>query len=36
MYFPDSRLHVAVISNSERLRADALGLKIAEELLGAK
>jgi CubicO group peptidase (beta-lactamase class C family) len=36
MYFPDAELHVAVISNSERLRADALGLKLAEELLGAK
>lgn len=36
MYFPDARLHVAVISNSERLRADALGLQIATDLLAAK
>jgi CubicO group peptidase (beta-lactamase class C family) len=33
MYFPDATLHVAVISNSERLRADALGLAIAQDLL---
>jgi len=33
MYFPDASLHVAVISNSERLRADALGLALAEDLL---
>jgi len=36
LYFPDAQLHVAVISNSERLRADALGLAIAEALLGPK
>lgn len=36
MYFPEAQLHVAVISNSERLRADALGLALAEELLIAK
>ena len=35
MYFPDEALHVAVISNSERLRADALGLALAQELLRA-
>lgn len=36
MYFPDEKLHVAAISNSERLRADALGLAIAEACLGSK
>jgi CubicO group peptidase (beta-lactamase class C family) len=36
LYFPDTALHIAVISNSERLRADALGLALAESLLGAK
>jgi CubicO group peptidase (beta-lactamase class C family) len=36
MYFPDAGLHVASISNSERLRADALGLALAEALLAAK
>lgn len=36
MFFPDDGLHVAVISNSERLRADALGLVLAEALLGTK
>lgn len=36
LYYPDAKLHIAVISNSERLRADALGLALSEELLGAK
>lgn len=35
LYFPDEKLHVAVISNSEVLRADALGLTIAKDLLSA-
>jgi len=36
LYFPDERLHVAVISSSERLRADQLGVALAEELLAAR
>lgn len=36
MFFPDEDLHVAVISNSERLRADALGQEIAAVLLETK
>jgi CubicO group peptidase (beta-lactamase class C family) len=36
MYFPESGLHVATISNSENCRADALGLKIASALLAPK
>jgi CubicO group peptidase (beta-lactamase class C family) len=36
MLFPDDGLHIAVISNSERLRADALGQILSEALLGAK
>jgi hypothetical protein len=36
LYFPDAKLHVAAISNSETLRADALGLAIAEAMLGSK
>jgi D-alanyl-D-alanine carboxypeptidase len=36
LYWPDAELHVAVISSSERLRADALGLEIGAALLGAK
>jgi D-alanyl-D-alanine carboxypeptidase len=36
LYFPDEGLHVAVISNSEGLRADALGQEIAAALLGPK
>ncbi len=36
MYFPDGALSIAVISNSERLRADALGLALAERLFGVK
>lgn len=36
MYFPGAELSVGVISNSERLRADALGLELAAALLAAK
>jgi len=36
LYFPDSALHIAVISNSEGLRADALGLELAKEILISK
>jgi hypothetical protein len=36
LFFPEAELHVAVISNSERLRADAVGFGLAAELLGAK
>ena len=36
MYFPEAKFSVAAISNSERSRADALGLKIAETLIGKK
>jgi CubicO group peptidase (beta-lactamase class C family) len=36
MYFPEAGLHVAVISNSEQLRADALGLELARDLLTAR
>jgi len=36
LYFPGEKLSVAVISNSERLRADALGLDIAKALLATK
>jgi CubicO group peptidase (beta-lactamase class C family) len=36
LYWPDAELHVAVISSSERLRADALGLELGTALLGAK
>jgi CubicO group peptidase (beta-lactamase class C family) len=32
-YFPGAKLHVAVISNSERLPAEALGLKLAQAAL---
>jgi len=36
IYYPDDHLHVAVISNSERLRADQLGVTIGGALLGAR
>lgn len=36
LYYPDAKLHVAVISNSERLRADALGLALSKALLDPK
>ena len=36
LYFPEAKLAVAAISNSERLRADALGLEIAKALLAPK
>ena len=36
LYFPVQKLSVGVISNSERLRADALGLELAKALLAAK
>ena len=36
LYFPGAELAVAVLSNSQGLRADALGLQLAEALLAAK
>ena len=35
LYFPDTQLHVAVISNSEGLSAEALGMALAELVLGS-
>ncbi|MEQ1893466.1 MAG: serine hydrolase domain-containing protein [Planctomycetota bacterium] len=35
-YWPDSQLSIAVISNSEQLRAEALALELAQLLLGKK
>lgn len=36
LYFPDAKLSIAAISNSEGARADALGLALASALLAAK
>ncbi len=36
LYFPDEKLSIAAISNSERTRADALGLALAAALLAKK
>lgn len=35
LYYPDAKLHVAVISNSERLRAETIGLALAGAMLKA-
>jgi len=36
LHFPGAKLSVAVISNSQRLRADTLGLELAKALLATK
>ena len=36
LYFPGAQLSIGVLSNSERLRADTLGLELARALLTTK